>query len=798
MRGELPFAETAHNPDVLATLHNTLQEAFADPANPAASLAAQQEQFSAIVTAAEAQLPYELARNLLGHYRTVVEYMWFGGHTDAPPEAVGYYWAGSARDDDWGSPALKKSCIDAETFEAVTQTLMPLGLGNLLAERLNYAGQNQQKVEAAYKGLVDSMPGAKWLEAFKVGEPQAEMPLSALQRTPLEGEIRRTAATDPNAPSRLHPAVRPRTERQIQRLNEETRLRPDPRQHQDSALGLLRQHVESNIARYRTVSTPIVRQEYDADGSGLLDEYDSEGRLIASHDVAMIASVASDENGLPLAATYDLDILSRDFHMDVFTGVYRGLGSHQEVYDYALKRSRDTFLGYILSGFNLAGANVTEWALQHTKRFPETQPFDEDERERLANAHGAFEAIERPSHVTAHELEQGRQLRVGTIEKYTNPVPGTTRLLQRQYRLKKLPAQPPEGTGADLIMTLRNFDDDPHVPGYELVAVDRLQRRYYFTYKPNADPYRPNNKPVSEAARRRLASQYPPGLAPLAEEVRTAQDVTMSSLADISQRHSTYTLRNPLRPDFGGALKDLESFSLFVENHRLRGTCAIYSAFGKFSLGAALPKQKTAIIGGFVLIEGEETISGAGHAQVAIYNKSRQKIISIIDWTPAEGSAALTYTGSQESLRGTLNSALPEPQGSLRRFLGPPLDVRRQVKVSTDQLLSQLGVVFAPGAVGQIPPDYIFDRARRLGATHPIVQTLGALLRARDALETETTHKLPPQHMAEVLGALACVGQQRLRDRSGANSAQLAMLEGALVPVARFSNEPKINELYRA
>src|SRR6266511_1579991 len=99
--------ERDSNPGELAALHNTLQMAFADPANPTESLAAQQEQFNTVIAVAREQHSDERAQALIDHYATIVDFVWFGGNTDTLPAALGYFWAGSSRDDDWGEIGFK-------------------------------------------------------------------------------------------------------------------------------------------------------------------------------------------------------------------------------------------------------------------------------------------------------------------------------------------------------------------------------------------------------------------------------------------------------------------------------------------------------------------------------------------------------------------------------------------------------------------------------------------------------------------------------------------------------------------
>jgi hypothetical protein len=778
--------------NLLAALHNTLQAAFADPSNPTESLATQREQLTTVIAAAHGQPFDERAHKLIDHYKTIVDFMWFGGHSDTLPPALGYFWAGSSGDGDWGDIDFKDDIIDREIFNAITDTLMPIGLGDILLERTAYAEQNQAKIDAAYKSLVDSTPGAKWFEAFNVGIPRAEMPLSAIARAGREAAIQEAAhrryGPAPHMPSRPHPAAHRLISQQTLRLDEETSLRPRRHNKDDLALQGLIRYVDASLAKRRMSSAPIVSQEYDSE-SGTVDEFDATNEHIARYNLSAIARDVADESELPLGITADVDTISREFYVDAFRRAYSGLPSHRAVYEAALTDSREGFLNPILSSFNLVRGQRTATALSYLKQVPRNHPFDQDRFRSAVNQYRPHEKIERIEHPTQDGETQERRTLVGTIEKYNNPIPGVMRLLQQAYAEGSLPMTPPDESKADLVIALRNFKGDPHVPGYRLIAADQLQHRYYFSYQPDSDPYKPNTMPISADVKENLAAQYrQAGLRSLAKQVRRSSNLTISGLAGLSQQHSTYTARPPLRPDFSSMLTSIPSFSVFADKNKLRATCGVYTKFGEFSVGEILPPERTYVTGGYVITDESDKISASKHAQLAITDDDNYTVTSIIEWTAAaEGNPSREYIGGVEGKGVDTFHRIPPSASSKERALGPLLTIKEQVEASTRQLLMQLGVAIAPGVAEAIPADYIYGKVRSLGARHPIAKTLGVLLRTADVLKG--SDELAPQHIAEYMGVLAIIADLRRRDRSGANHPQLDMLEAAIVPIVRFGEK---------
>ncbi|HJQ09318.1 MAG TPA: hypothetical protein VJ836_07610 [Candidatus Saccharimonadales bacterium] len=792
----LSSPERDNNPSELAALHNTLQTAFADPANPIESLAVQQEQFSAVIAVAREQYSDERAQALIDHYATIVDFVWFKGNSDTLPAALGYFWAGSSRDDDWGTIGFKDDIIESEVFDAITQTLMPLGLGDLLLERITNSERNQTKIDAAYKNLVDSTPGAKWFEAFNVGTPRMEMPLSATERAGREAAIQESAirrfGPAPHMPDRPHLAAHRLTNRQILQLDEETSIRPRPHTRDDLALRGLMRYVDASIAKRRISDAPVVRQEYDPE-SVTLSEYDATHQRIARYDLVEIGCYAADDSGLPLGITYDIDTISREFYVDAFIRAYAGLGSHRAIYEAALAESRQIFLNPMIAGFNLVSGGSVIRALSYLKQVAKDHPFDQGQSWSERNQFSPDERREKFSHPTQEGHEREQRTLIGTIEKYNNPMPGTMRLLQRGRAESQLPLDLADESEADLILALRNFKGDPHVPGYQLIAANRLTHRYYFAYMPDADPYRPNTTPIPGKTKQVLVDQYgQAGLSGLARDVRKAKDFAISRLADLSQQHSTYMSRPPTRPDFTSMLTSIPSFTAFVDRNRLRGTCDVYSVFGKLSVNEILPPRQSYVTAGYVITGESNKISAVAHSQLAITADDNYTVESIIEWTAsAENNPSRDFIESRKGQGVDTVYNVPPSSSSRESMTGPPLTAKEQIEVSTRQLLMQLGVVFAPDVAEQIPNEYIFSKVKALGGRHLIAQTLGVLLRANDV--PQSSERLSSEYTSEFLGVLAKIAILRQRDRTGTTHPQLDMLEAALTPVVRFGEAPEVN-----
>src|ERR1700704_5223766 len=119
----------------LRTLHDTLQRTFLDAADQDGSIARQQTLLGAAVAEGHKANLDAYGHAMLDHYETVVDYVWFGGHEDEPPAAIGFYWSGyTDHREDWGTVELRPDVISRDTFDAITALLAPRGLGDLLKE----------------------------------------------------------------------------------------------------------------------------------------------------------------------------------------------------------------------------------------------------------------------------------------------------------------------------------------------------------------------------------------------------------------------------------------------------------------------------------------------------------------------------------------------------------------------------------------------------------------------------------------------------------------------------------------
>lgn len=802
--------EMERQPDPLAALHDTLQRSFADPADTADSLEAQRQRLHTVIAAAQEQPLEEHRKGLIDHYGKVVDYLWFGDHTQPLPDALGYYSAGDPRNESWGEIRLRSDVMDATIFTAITHTLTPLGLGELLQERLAYAEQNQAKVLAAYKDVIDATPAAKWLAAFNVENPRTAMPLSPLERAAREAAIReaaerkfgptiytiqklvfdfhrragsvvmmpRTVFQEIPLPTPNHGALR-LIQRQVQQLDDETSLQQRPRDQGLIALGALRRYVESCIARKREDSRPVAHQIFIPEADRL-EEFNADGELIGAYDMNDISSQAAEATALPLAITYGHECVSMDFYLDTFVAVKAGTDSYEAIYNAALAQSYKNLLKSVIDGFNLASARTIGAAFLHAKRVPDNQLFDEPRLHPARWQIMAYEKLKRISHVSQEEHDRERRKLIGIIEKYNDPVPGVSRLLQQKYRREQaLPLVP--DVDAALILKLEDFWGEPFVPGYELIAADPLQARYYFAYRPGADPYIPNKTPITAEARARLAGEYQQAALPkLAQAVRGTDSLTVSGLAELSQQHSIYTWRPSNSPDLGAMLDDLPSFRIFVKGGRLRATCGVYCLFGKQSFDEWLPSDQTWVTSGYTLNSASDKISGVLHAQVAISASSSGEVTSITEWSAhARGTPPDTHIANPQ--RKTPDAPAPAVQGQ-EHIPSSPLSTSQQ---ALKQLLMQLGVIFAPGVAEAIPDDYIFSEVKKLGASHPITVTLRALLHTTDAMKT-SSDALTTQQLAECADAFAYIQALRARDHKGSMTAQLDMLENALKPIMQL------------
>lgn len=697
----------------LIALHNTLQRSFADPANPEASLAAQRSEFSNVIATAHQQPFDEQARAMINHYATVVEFLWFGGQADSLPAALSYFWAGYEAAEEWGDIGFNPEVFDTGQFNAITQTLMPLGLGALLQQRIGYAEQQKEQIETAFKTLVETTPAAQWFNAFKAEQANDDIPLPPLLRAGPEREIRERTAREVDPHN-----VRAIAGRRMTRLDEATVRRP--RKHEDDARAfrLVQTHVDAYIEENVFTKRPA-SADYDRE-DGSLRTYTADGRLIDNIDIGEVAGDLFSYDNVPFERSHALHTLSREFYFGVLYRIYDGPGSHLGVQDelFATGPMRD-FLSGILGGFNLVSGYDTVETLGFLKYVDPSRPFDV---ERLRNKGGTqlpspFSKASQFRHNTKDEIENKRRKLIGKVEKYRNPTPDITRMLQSNFRTYNLPIRPSDTATVDLILVLENFEVYPHVHGYQLIAADRLQNRFWFTYDRDNDPYLPDKTRFPKEARRSLARSYADlGLRALAKNVRRQKALTVSKLAAHSRESSTFTFRDPAHPDFAPMLTSLESFSYFVGNNALLGTCDIYGVFGMLSLNVVLPEDQEAFVTeGLALPPEGESVSEVGHSQVAIKDLAAGVITSVTDWSPSVAGGLSSYVGPPRYDRRTITP----PVVSARPEVIVPLTVAQQVTLATERLMMQLGVMFAPGVPGEIPADYIYTRVKRLGARHP-------------------------------------------------------------------------------
>jgi hypothetical protein len=744
--------ERRQDPDEKLQLHDTLQEAFFDSNDPATSALQQQEQLDAIITSAHTEVSMdEYGHAVVNHCSAIVKYLWFGGHMTEPPEGVGYYDAGYV-DNDWGEFRLKETVISSATFDAVTQTLMPLGLADLLTERADNLKHNIATVENAYETYIAAMPAARWLNAFKAGEPITERPLTPIERataeTALYANTLRRFGPAPHAPRQVHPAAYRHLARQKSLLDDQTLERPQHRQQDDIALQRLRTFAEATIELHRSSTEPIYRREYN-ESDGTLVEYGCDGQELDDHDLVMVSLDQVEALNWPLERDHSQYEISREFFIEAFEGAYADVASFDEVYEKAMVRSKQAYLERFTQGYNLVTSYHAFEAIRCTKRAKDGRPFDYETLDRGKGQYRSFEDIEEVGFPTETDYERQARIRIGTIERYNDPTPGVLRLVQQAYEVGNLPSVPVNPSEADLILSLKSFQGDPEVPGYRLIAADRLNRRFFLAYDAEHDPYLDDYTLVSTETQSHLAKSYAAlQLKELAEAVHRLSRPTVAALAEAVRQNNLYAFRSPLSPDLSGTLGDLESFKPFIRDQKLQATCGIYAKFGQASVSKGIvgDKEEAFVTGGFVLDAKASAISGIPHAQLAIRDKESYKVRKIIDWTPAQASSPAAKLPKELEHKSRSNQFTPEPTAySLgnERKAPPPTTLREQVALTTRTLLMQLGVTFAPGATEQVPDEYIYTKARKLGAHHPINRALGALLIAGDQLTTSS--QLPQQ-----------------------------------------------------
>lgn len=781
--------------DELSQLHNTLQAAFLDPSSPEESFVHQQEQLETIIANAH-QLPLdERAHNLVDHYADIVRHLWFGGQIDEPPDAVGYYWAGH-HDNDWGEFNFNENVLDEGTFDSITYTLMPLGLADLLTERASNAQQNVQTINTAFSAFIDSTPAGRWVSAFAINEPVTERPLTPIQRASAEATMRANAiqrfGTAPHAPNQVHPAARNHISRQRSLLDDKTIPRPHIATNEDFALQGLRRFTETSLAQQRTATTPVYRQEYDTN-DGYLKEYGADESLLFKHDLVATSLQQADKLGWELPYTHGAYEISRDYYSEAFERVYTGSTTFQEICDAALAYCKESYLDRFTQGYSLVSGHYAMDAIRYLKLAPKGWDFDEE------SPYGAGEGqylphdrVERINFSTEADYKKDQRKWVGNIERNNDPIPGALRLPQQAYHMVPVPLHPADESAADLILYLKNFKGDPHVPGYTLIAADRLAQRYYLTYNPDTDPYRPNGTIIEPEVQAHLVAAYQAlDLPNLAKRLQSAHSPTVAELAAMVQQENQYAFRSPLEPDLSSMLSDLPSYRIFVKDQALRATCAVFSGYGKATTDEGIfPEYRTFVTAGYVIESGAPAISGVQHAQLAVLREGDGEIESIIEWTPAQASSPAALQHARDNLphqRVDQTSYGDSKVKYLGEATSAPTTLREQVALSMSTLFTQLGVIYAPGATEKVPRDYLLTKTRKLGAQHPLNQTLGALLIAHDQLDSAGT--LPTSTIHLLQDARAEVVRHKSRRDVGAALPLLTMLETNLHPIFQYLPE---------
>jgi len=372
-----------------------------------------------------------------------------------------------------------------------------------------------------------------------------------------------------------------------------------------------------------------------------------------------------------------------------------------------------------------------------------------------------FQEAGLPTHGSEQKENAASKRLIGTIEKYDQPIPGAVRILQAEHSTgpeTKIGRGMPDEIEVDLILKLIHFKGYPSVPGYKLVAIDPLKKRYYFNYDADNDPYLPDETPLRPEAISRLIQNYVQAEHyELMQAIAEQEGLTLSQCIRLSQQHSAHRYRKIFEPDLGPTLTNMAAFRSFIHDGQLRGTCHIFNQFGAFSEGVLWPEDRAFVTGGFVLDADAKAISAVGHAQVARISNSGKATLT--DWSPIEeGDPEYRYKGSLDSNqeKPPLESRWSTPAGE-----ASPVTLKDQVNTTVRSLLGQLSILFMPELGATAPKDLIFQKIKGLGYGHPITETIGALLRAKDALEQHET--LPDECVQALLGAAAKLEQERER-----------------------------------
>ncbi len=769
--GEFDFAQP------LKSLHDTLQGIFLDPNDRAGSIASQRANLESIVAAAHGTNLSADGHTMLDHYATALDYMWFGGHRDDPPAAMKFVWAGySDHREDWGTVTFNEEALDEHAFEAATHLLMSCGLGDLLKQRQTHAGANKQALYDTFAKVIDSTPGGGWFAAFDAANSYSAMPPTNLQklthRATLTEAALRTHDRDAHS-SQLPSANGQRWIEHHMRLYEEETVERRSRGSSDIALRGLQQYVDrAMIESGRPTNAVVAEQSYDLESHAFTETY-TDGSS-ERYDLCMIGFDDADRTKLPTAANNALDTFSRETYVEAFVNAHKDTPqSYQAARSNVFSYLHEQFLHGFVDGMNVVNARSVDNLLEYCKLPRDDLEFSMANASEISTkAHYEMESVETPHHISESGFEAERKTLIATVEKYNNPVPGAARLLQQAYWLEsenvaigKDACNPDD---ADLILTLSKFTGHPAIPGYELAGLDPLERRYYFKYLPDNDPYVPDQTPLTpEEYNTLMDAATEAGYGELADALDQLQHVTPAQLAKLSQAAGIYAFRKTFEADFGPALTSLRAFRLLMQHEQLRGTCEIFAKLGALVQEQLWPSDNHFITNGYVLTKD---ISGVTHAQVVRIKQDGKKSIS--EWTP---SLARGFIGSTANVQGVT----VQPQSAMPQLSAPPVTLRQMVDASLTSLLGQLSGVFMPELGATMPRDAIFERVKQLGHGHVIAKSLGALANAAAAFETNAN--LPDTEVQGLLAADAKVQQERaLTARRQHNRPDLDILEARL------------------
>ncbi|HYH75346.1 MAG TPA: hypothetical protein VD735_05295 [Candidatus Saccharimonadales bacterium] len=784
----LAWPEIEQGADELTRLHEIVQSSCVNPENPAETMTAQKQRLQHIIETAQAQEPSQHARNKLAHYGMVVDYMWFGPPVGDQPEGIGFFWSGYIDRPEWGLMEMAQSHLTEQTFEHITALLLPSGLSELLATRQRIAATHTPEVETMFEAVIGALPGGKWVKACMAKEAE-EAPLTPAQRGLKEPGIYAMSAAkigaNPFQPARPHPMALRHAQRGLSLLDDETSIQQ--RTPKSPRTNPVARFVLGRVDSLRETALPTT-QTYNPESAELID-LDPAGAPIAKHDVMAIAYESEGAANLKTSDTEALNIMSREFYADALAASLEDLPSVSAVYENAIGHSKETFLRPILEGMQLDSARAFMAAVNYLKRMPEgTRPLP------MQPGHGEHEVSQYQHagivHLTHEAYEADRNTIVGIVEKYANPRPGTLRLLYFDWREDGALPRKPQGA-ADLIVSLKGVQNDPIVPGYKLIAADRLANRYYFTYQPGGDPYNPAHSPKITESLTGLIHQYSTLLPRLGRGTKKLKDLSVYGLAAVVQKHSQYAFRSPSSPDNGDKVKVLGDFHHYIQSRKLVGTCAVFAHFGKQSCDTFMDPQRTRVRTGLVLDEG--FITAATHAQLEITDE-QNNVISMQEWTPPSGS-----TGPQPDAQVAVQELLSEP-------VVVPLDIntpeetlvhtpqhntahaRAVVQQSLQSLLMQLSIVLSPDPAVPAPESAVLQQLKSFGHRNPLTATVSALLRAEVAAAEQEV--LPVDVVSACADALALIRQQRLQAmhrRPPLKDSRHDMAEAALLPVLHIA-----------